>query len=120
MPLRRDWGSMDDDALLRDDAQMSRIEHFMSEMNTEHFYELVEKARVLKETLGEESKATSSRAVKRMTGTYLVYGSMEHCGSDYSRRAIVVRDQPIVVIFVAPTSARGRGRGRGNGGRGAG
>ncbi|KAA3487880.1 Gag protease polyprotein-like protein [Gossypium australe] len=45
---------------------------------------------------------------------------MEHRVSDCLRRATVVRDQPIVVVPIAPTSARGRDRGRGDGGRGVG
>ncbi|KAK5771573.1 hypothetical protein PVK06_047791 [Gossypium arboreum] len=56
---------------------------------------------------------------KRMMSAYLVYGSMEHRGSDCPRRAIVVQDQPNIVVPIAPTSARGRDHGGGTNAKGA-
>ncbi|KAA3470398.1 pre-mrna-splicing factor slu7 [Gossypium australe] len=57
----------------------------------------------------------------RKTGACLVCGLIEHHVSDYSRRAVVVQDQPtIAVVAATPIPARGRGHGRGDGDRGVG
>ncbi|PPR97017.1 hypothetical protein GOBAR_AA23652 [Gossypium barbadense] len=103
MPLRRDRGSMEDDAPLRDNAQMGNFEHFMSQMVNhckrfnfgEFLNELVEKAHALEETLGEEPKFVSSRAVKKMTDTSSGFGCKGKRGRlDRSgRRVVSGRDQ---------------------------
>ncbi|KAA3470802.1 putative alpha,alpha-trehalose-phosphate synthase [UDP-forming] 9 [Gossypium australe] len=96
--------------------------------NTEVFDKLIEKARALEETLGEEPKAASSRAIKRSTeattgsghkGKRGCFGRSRQSvyGGRRQDRAIVVHDQPITTAHVL---TQGRGHGRGDGGKGVG
>ncbi|KAA3470471.1 ATP-dependent zinc metalloprotease FtsH [Gossypium australe] len=111
--------------------------------SAEVFEELVEKARPLEETLGEEPKVITARTINRssesasgsgwkakrgrfgrhpgecwrLTGACISCGSMEHRIKDCPRRVVMARDQPAATTL---TLARGRGCSRSDSGRGFG
>ncbi|XP_012437111.1 uncharacterized protein LOC105763421 [Gossypium raimondii] len=102
------------------------IKLYLVAKNIEVFDELVEKARVLEETLGEELKAASCRAIKRSTEAASGSSRKVKIGKLLELRLVLLIRRllhsryPVAAVVAAPVLARGRGRGRGNGGRDAG